>query len=263
MDALHSTPRVLKVIDTVVGSEERRRLVLRAALESSGHAAIPERLEDLLVFVRAHLLPALSEQIGPRLATVVLADIDFAIQKEFRKRARHDGAPSSEGSDSGPHDAPPSSSSGRDRSADERLMETSRNGIPASGRKLKCSVLVVDRDRVGASMLARSIIHSGCDVAVADAATIDTAMTGEFEPDVLVLAERDALDMSPALRALLLSRPNLSIVVRVTDHQRLAESMLQSLGARKCAAIARSAPTLEVVGLARRLFAESWAIAAS
>ncbi|MEO7092059.1 MAG: hypothetical protein ABI175_02335, partial [Polyangiales bacterium] len=91
MDVLHDTPRVLKVIDTVVGSEDRRRAVLRAALESSGQPTIPEKLEDLLVFVRAHLLPALSEQIGPRLATVVLADIDFAIQKEFRKRARHLG----------------------------------------------------------------------------------------------------------------------------------------------------------------------------
>ena len=255
MDALQATPRVLKVIDTVVGSEDRRRLVLRAALESSGQATIPEKLEDLLVFVRAHLLPALSEQIGPRLATVVLADIDFAIQKEFRKRARQGGATAAS-RDERDSSEPPAT---RGALHDSPLTRTSRNGIPSSGRKLRCAVLIVDRDRVGASMLARGIIHSGCDVAVADGNTIDTAITGEFEPDVVVLSERDALDMTPSLRALLTTRPHLAVVVRVGEHQRLAESMLQSIGTRRCAAIARSAPTLEIVGLARQLALETTA----
>jgi hypothetical protein len=256
MDAPLATPRVLKVIDTVVGSEERRQSVLRAALQSSGQAMIPERLEDLLVFVRAHLLPALSDQIGPRLATVVLADIDFAIQKEFRKRGRSEDPPSSGRERAEP--PPPSSNT----IVDSQLSQTSRNGVPSSGAKPRCAVLVVDRDRVGASMLARGIIHSGCDVAVADAATIDTAVTGDFEPHVLILGERDAVEMCQPLRMLLLSRPNLAIVVRVGEHRRLAESMLHSVTAsRRCASIPRGAPTLEVVGLARQLCAEAWAAA--
>src|SRR5262249_48057604 len=120
---------------------------------------------------------------------------------------------------------------------------------PTSSVRRRFSVLVVDRDRIGASMLARGMLTGGCDVAVAEAET----MVSDLMPDVLIVAERDVIDMPPPLRAFLEQRPEAPVLVRVKEHERLATSMVQSMGARRCATIASTAPTMETVGVVRKL----------
>ncbi len=268
-----ATPRVLKVLATVVGSEERRQAILESALASSGQRAMPEKLEDLRIFVRAHLVPVLSAQVGGRLATVVLEDIDAAIEKEIRKEQRRTlagavveemAAPSSDLRRSSTEvrsaPTPPPSSAVHSRRDDDSRAANSAPAISvqaSSGVRRRSAVLVVDRDRVGASMLARSIIHHGFDVAVSDAAGVDGTLAGGFFPDVIVLSERDALDMVPALRSLLLSSPNAALLVRSDERRHLVESILQSVGTHRHAWISRSAPTLEIVGMTQKLAAAS------
>lgn len=229
-------PRALKVIDTVVGGEERRRTILREALRSAGAASFPDDPNELLAFVRAHLVPILSIEVGPRLATVLLEDIDRATRKEAARRARMR-------SGDGSAEPPPSSSS------PDAPPPSSRDAVPTSSVRRRYSVLVVDRDRIGASMLARGMLSGGCDVAVAEAATLGTEMT----PDVVIVAERDAIDMPAPLRAFLVSRPDVPVLVRVKEHEHLAASIVQSIGPRRCATIASTAPTMETVGIARKL----------
>jgi hypothetical protein len=247
-----ATPRQLKVLETVVGSEERRHAVLRAALASSGSNVFPEDLEMLLHFVRAHLVPALTAQVGGRLATVVLTDIDAAIKKELRKREKRATAsssapPESSGVQSRPRPMSSSPPSSDPRSEDWPVSQDLSSQVPSSVRR-RTSVLVIDRDRVGASMLARGMLHSGCEVAVVDPAGIHMGL----DPDVIVLAERDAVEMTPALRGLLSARPQAALLVRVGDPRR-PEPGLHALATRRYATISRTAPTLELVGLARQL----------
>lgn len=232
-------PRALKVIDTVVGGEERRRAILREALRSAGVSSFPDDPSDLLAFVRAHLVPILSNEVGPRLATVLLDDIDRATRKEAARRARIRAAEAN-------GEPPPPSSS-------QEAPPSSREPEPTSSVRRRFNVLVVDRDRIGASMLARGMLTGGCDVAVAEAATLD----GDFLPDVVIVAERDAIDMLPPLRAFLQARPEVPVLVRVKEHEHLATSIVQSIGARRCATIASTAPTMETVGVVRKLAAAS------
>ena len=234
------TPKCLKVIDTVVGGEQRRRLLLREALRQSGFAAFPVQLDELLSFVRAHLMPLLSAEVGVRLATVVFEDIDRAVKKESARAQRRRvgasvlGEVAPDSAEPRSHDAPPST-----------------REVPSHRRR--CSVLVVDRDRIGASMLARGMVTGGCDVTVAEALSVDGSGDGERAPDVVVMAERDAIDMAPSLRSFLVAHPDLPVLVRVSEHERLAASMVQAIGSRRCVTIARTAPTMETVGAARRL----------
>ena len=228
-------PRALKVIDTVVGGEERRRALLRDALRAAGVSSFPDDPTELLAFVRAHLVPILAVEVGPRLATVLLDDIDRATRKEAARRARMQQGtlPTGEPTPSSSPDGPASS----------------RELAPTSSVRRRFNVIVIDRDRIGSSMLARGMITGGCDVAVAEAAT----MANDFTPDVLIVAERDAIDMPPPLRAFLEQRPEVPVLVRVSEHEHLATSMVQSVGARRCATIPSTAPTMETVGVVRKL----------
>jgi hypothetical protein len=237
-DGASETPRALKVIDTVVGGEERRRVLLREALRVAGASSFPDDPSELLSFVRAYLVPILASEVGPRLATVVLDDIDRATRKEAARRARlHAAMQNGESPPPSSHDGPPST----------------REQAPTSSVRRRFSVLVVDRDRIGASMLARGMLTGGCDVAVAEAET----MLSDLMPDVLIVAERDVIDMPPPLRAFLEQRPDVPVLVRVKEHEHLATSMVQSMGARRCATIASTAPTMETVGVVRKLAAAS------
>lgn len=114
------------LLASAYGSPEEARVVVDRALTVAGRTDLPAAGPELLAFVRAHLLPILSADIGPRL-TMALLD-DFVAKHEERSGVRDKGAPAS-------------------RRPSVVLVDPDRVGRPALARALLragCHVTVVD-----------------------------------------------------------------------------------------------------------------------
>ena len=114
------------LLESAYGVPEDAQAAIDRALADAGRTELPESGPELLAFVRAHLLPILSSDIGPRL-TMALLD-DFVAKHEARSGVREKEARA-------PHR----------RSV--LLVDPDRVGRPALARALLragCHVTVVD-----------------------------------------------------------------------------------------------------------------------
>lgn len=114
------------LLASAYGVPEDAQAAIERALEDGGRTELPEAGPELLAFVRAHLVPILSSDIGPRL-TMALLD-DFVARHEARSGVRDKEA-----------------TEARRRSV--VLVDPDRIGRPALARALLragCHVTVVD-----------------------------------------------------------------------------------------------------------------------
>jgi CheY-like chemotaxis protein len=114
------------LLASVYGSAEDAQSVIDRALEDGGCSELPVSGPELLAFLRAHLVPILSGDVGARV-TMALLD-DFIAKNEVRSGVRDKEAP------------------GVRRRA-VLLVDPDRVGRPAMARALlraKCHVMVVD-----------------------------------------------------------------------------------------------------------------------
>lgn len=117
------------LLASAYGAPEDARAVIERALVDAGRTELPDTGPELLAFVRAHLVPILSADVGPRL-TMALLD-DFVAKHEARSGVRDKEAPET-----------------RRRSV--LLVDPDRVGRPALARALLragCHVTVVDAPR--------------------------------------------------------------------------------------------------------------------
>lgn len=117
------------LLSSAYGTREDAQAVIDRALADGGRTELPASGAELLAFVRAHLLPILSADIGPRL-TMALLD-DFVAKHEARSGVRDRESPEA-----------------RRRSV--MLVDPDRIGRPAIARALLragCNVTVVDSAR--------------------------------------------------------------------------------------------------------------------
>jgi CheY-like chemotaxis protein len=114
------------LLGSAYGSTDDARAVIDRALANGGRTDLPTAGPELLVFLRAHLVPILSTDIGARL-TMTLLD-DFIAKQEARSGVRDKDAPEA-------------------RRRTVLLVDPDRVGRPAIARALlraKCHVMVVD-----------------------------------------------------------------------------------------------------------------------
>jgi CheY-like chemotaxis protein len=114
------------LLGSAYGSIEDAQAVIDGALANGGRDELPESGPELLAFLRAHLVPILSADIGARV-TMALLD-DFIAKHEARSGVRDKEAPEA-------------------RRLSVLLVDPDRVGRPAIARALlraRCHVMVVD-----------------------------------------------------------------------------------------------------------------------
>lgn len=119
-------------LDAALGDPGATRTLLRATLVAARRPAFPDDPKELLAVVRAHLVPALVEEIGARAVAVMLEELDAA----FAARVSS---------------TPPA-----------------RGVIARSDTHIRPRVLIHELDRFARAGLARGLLARGCDVSVVD-----------------------------------------------------------------------------------------------
>ena len=149
---------LVTILASAYGSIGDAQTVIGRALEEGGRTELPTSEPELLAFVRAHLLPILSADIGARL-TMALLD-DFIAKHEVRSGVRDKKAPEA-----------------RRRSV--ILVDPDRVGRPAIARALLragCHVAAIDSTRQ-------------LDELAAAGETVDVAIVDAMHPARLALLE--------------------------------------------------------------------------
>lgn len=186
---------------------------------------MPEEPEALLDFVRAHLIAAITDELGPRAVSQFLDQVTKAIRHPQSGVEPHGhGAavdavfgPVTDVSPSPAACPPPSPSRPALRShPSSAAFPVVSGAVPSSGRhRARLRLLLVHGDRFTRATLARHLVAGGCDVTVVetfvDVATIvDTlpsmALVDLAAPDVRGLLGA-LLARNPVLKVLALSRP--------------------------------------------------------
>lgn len=135
------------LLTSAYGTPEDARTVIERALVDARRTELPDTVPELLAFVRAHLVPILSSDVGPRL-TMALLD-DFVAKYEPRSGVRDKEAP-------------------EPRRRSVVLVDPDRIGRPALARALLragCHVTVVDSP---AQLEELAAAGEAIDVAVVD-----------------------------------------------------------------------------------------------
>ena len=231
-----SIPRVedphrtlLRVLDTAFGDEHSGRVLLHAALRSARRASLPEP-DGILDFVRAHMMGALTEELGPRIVSALLDQLADELAK-FDDEQHHD---------------PPSSR--RPIESFERPVVTSE--VPkSSGVRLRSSVVLVDPDRFARSNLARTLITGSCDVAAAETPLDIRAFDCRLD---VAIVNMDVPDVAAILGALLATEPEVRVIAMTQDVS-AAETLLRAARVRSFRVVPKTMRGTEVLDLVKRL----------
>lgn len=210
------------LMTTAYGSADDAHAALERALLRSSRKELPATIPELLTFLRAALLPVLSDDLGPRLAMAVLDD--FIAKHEERSGIRRKdagGAPA------------PAPSAPRPLG---RIAVRPRKP-PQAQAPHRTRVLLVDADRVGRSALARALLREGFEVAtVGSLEELGEIVRSGEALDVVVLDDRHPGRLL-VIETVVDGLPGASLVVRSAE-EGASRSLLGALGVSE----------LEVVG---------------
>jgi len=220
----------LRVLDTAFGDDHSGRVLLHAALRSARRAELPTDRDAVLDFVRAHMMSALTEELGPRIVSALLGELADELAKLG----------------SAADDEPPSSP--RPIDSLERPMITSE--LPkSSGVRLRSSVILVDPDRFARSNLARTLITGSCDVAAAE--TPLDIRSVECRLDIAIV-NMDVPDVATILSAILATEPDVRVIAMTSDVA-AAETLLRAARVRRFRVVPRTTRGTDVLELVKRL----------
>lgn len=208
---------LLRCLEGAFGGDPGARIFLQAALRAARRTSLPEEPAALLDFVRAHLLAAITDELGPRAVSQFLEEVTRAIRHpESGVEAQGHGAaldaafgPGTEPSAS-PERRQPAQTSLRSHPSSAALPVASAV-VPSSGRhRARLRLLLVHGDRFARATLARHLVAGGCDVTVVET-FVDIATIVDTLPS-LALVDLAASDVGPLLTALLARNPVLKVL---------------------------------------------------
>jgi CheY-like chemotaxis protein len=213
------------------GSAVDAHAALERALHRTTRKDLPATIPELLTFLRAGLLPVLSEDLGPRLAMAVLDD--FIAKHEERSGIRK-------------KDAPPPSSSPAPTPLGRIAVRPRRSAAAKSPHRTR--VLLVDADRIGRTALARALLREGFEVAtVGSLEELGEVVRSGEELDVVVLDDRHPGRLL-AMETVVDGFPAASLVVRSAE-EGATRSLLGALGVSEVDVVACSASSEAVVAV--------------
>jgi hypothetical protein len=229
----------LSLVELSLGNPTVARAAVAHALSLAGRDGLPDSGVELLGFVRVHLVPILTGELGARLTMALLDDLEEKLDP-----APADSAVRARGLASPTSSAPPESMQRRIAKLDFRP-----NVTPMPSAML--GVLVVDPDPIGRPVLARALLRAKWSVTVVDSpAEVAIAFdNGEVFGAALVHADH------PQAHAIVLEivarYPSVTVLARGKDTSS-AHAMLADLGVSRLDVRSADAPPEELVDAIRR-----------
>jgi hypothetical protein len=221
---------LLTLLEMAYGSRKPAVAALEHALALAGRRELPARPDEVVGFVRAHLLDILTAEVGPRLTMALIDDLVLSIES----------TPEDEVSVSGPPESMPRPVA--------RVELRSRASAPS---KADLSVLLVDPDRVGRASLARTFLRVRWAVSVVDSMDdLDEALRSSERIDVAIVDVRHPL-AEPIACAIAAALPGVVLVARGTDAAS-ARSLIEASGVQRWEIRSRDAPAEELMEAVRR-----------
>jgi hypothetical protein len=228
-----------ELLELSLGNPIVARAALAHALSLAGRDELPSSPTELLGFVRVHLVPILTGELGPRLTIALLDDLEEKLDpvpEDSHERERFVVPPVSS--------APPESMRRRIARLDFRSTHT-----PAPSALL--GVLVVDPDRIGRPTLARALLRAKWSVTMVDSPAELAVAFDAGERFAVALVRMDH-PLAEAIVAEVSARyPSAVVIARCTDamqtHARLGELKIARFDVRSS-----DAPPEELVDAIRR-----------
>jgi hypothetical protein len=218
---------LMRALELAFGDESSGRVLVHAALRSARRTSLPDDAEALMDFVRAHMMGALMAELGPRVVSALLEQLDEDLQRDA---------------------TPPSTRRPID---DDRPMVTSE--LPkSSGVRLRSSVLLIDHDRFSRANLARALITSACDVSAAETPLDVRGQEGRLD---VAIVNHSVPDVAAVLGALLAKAPDVRVIMQTTDIAG-AEALLRAAGVRIFRVAPRNLKAPELTELIKRVSLE-------
>jgi hypothetical protein len=215
----------LRLLDAAFHDEHSGRVLIHAALRAARRTALPTDGEQLLDFVRAYLVGPLTEELGARVVTHLLDDLagDLMMVRTTGEQPRHGAVNDS--------------------------MRTTGEMPTSSGVRARASVVLLDGDRFARASLARSLVSSGCDVAVADGPLDLRSLDGRVD---VAIVNMTTADVAALLGALIAKEPE-ARVIAMTNDAHAAETLLRAVGVRVSRVVPKTLRVSELGELVRRL----------
>jgi hypothetical protein len=240
-----------RLLRLAVPDAERRSDILDAALGSSGKVEVPADPDELLDFVRRHVVPGLTKEVGSSLAETVVGDLVSEIRGCATQSGR--GAPTLAMPVVTPRDEGPPRS-GAFGSGPRRVqvaLHASREAPPPSGEQIaRRMVFVVHRDRVLRAAVARALLGARFDVdAVDDVAALVPLLRPELGMVVIVL-DVGATKLE-VLRSLVETHDPFVVAIAVKPDE--ATKTLADSGVGRYVVVPRQAAPAEIAERAREL----------
>jgi hypothetical protein len=230
---------LLALLDMSLGNPVLARAAVAHALANAGRADLPQSPVEMLSFVRAHLTPILTSELGPRLTLTLLDDLEAKLDPE-----PVDSAVRAVGSSPPVPSEPPPSTLRRIGTIDFRPQPT-----PPPATAL--GVLVVDPDRIGRPSLARALLRAKWGVTVVDTpAEVSLAFDGG-EDFAVALVHTDHPHAVPIVVEVLARYPGIAVVARCRDLTG-CRKQLSAMGVAHLEVRAPDAPPEELVETIRR-----------
>lgn len=224
---------LLSLLEMACGASDAAHEAIRQAVVLAGRDDLPLTGPEIVAFVRAHLVPLLTDHIGPRLTMALLDDL---VEKL--------GAEGADASGEVETSVPPASL--------PRPIARLRPRRASSPRvKPQISVVLVDDDRVGRSSVARAMLREKWNVTAVDTVPELVAALQAGEPVDLLLIDAHHADAEAMLEAVLSARPGAAVIVRSGDAAR-SRGLVVALGAERYDVRSHDAPTEELLEAARR-----------
>ncbi|MGH7293945.1 MAG: hypothetical protein ACRELB_03375 [Polyangiaceae bacterium] len=235
-----SGPRgtLVGLLELAFGSAAPAHEAIAAALALAGRDELPSTAPELITFVRAHLLPTLSDQIGPRLTMALVDDLVDKLDPG--------PPPSRPGDDSVPPSSVPPSSVPRP------IARIAARAVSSSHvRKNGIGVLLVDGDRVGRTAVARALLRCHWDVTVVESVDDLNAALESGDPVDVALVDAAHPAAHALLEAMARLRPDAVVVARSSDAIR-TRAQLGEIGIARFDVRAREAPAEELIDAIKR-----------
>jgi hypothetical protein len=196
----------------------------------------------MLAFGRAHLLPIMAEELGPRIVQALFDDLTAELAR-LRRSDVHSALPRPLKSSLPRLTVPPLISEV------PRSNPTIQSPAPTDDQSTRPVIAIVEADRWTRASIARVLVQSGFDVLPLDGPS--GALELPYEIDVVVIDLGDT--ELEAIKALCVRRPSLRILAWTKLDPKEAARMLSEVGVSRHAAISRTATTAQIADAVRKL----------
>lgn len=245
-----------RMLDAAFDDPDVANRCIELALKNAGRLTIPETVDELLRFGREHLVPVLSDELGPRIVSMLFEDLANELGKLRRSDMRLAVTPRQfrQPSTIPRLTVPPITVSEVPSSSRRNPTIQSpepRESLPAT-RPL---IAIVESDRWSRAPIARVLVQSGCDVLPLDGsrAALDHLHRAPSDRIDVVVTEIASSDDALLLRELRARFPAVRVVAWSQLPSEQASRTLSTAGVSSFHVVPRTAPASHVADAVRRL----------